>query len=100
MYLEERLYYIYILASQKKGTLYIGMTNNLARRVQEHKQGLLDGFSKRYNIKQLVYFEGTKYILNAIIREKRLKKWKREWKIKLIEEQNPEWKDLSNEIMI
>jgi len=87
-------YYVYILASKRNGTLYIGVTNNLNRRMLEHKSGLIPGFTKKYNVHRLVYFESTNDIRSAITREKRLKKWKRQWKIRLIEENNPEWEDL------
>ena len=82
------------MASKPKETLYIGVTNNLARRIYEHKNGLIDGFTKKYNIKSVVYFESYEYVFHAIQREKTLKHWKREWKIKAIEEANPQWKDL------
>jgi len=88
-------YFVYILSNKKRGTLYIGVTNNLIRRLYEHKNGLSDGFTKKYNIKILVYFEATSNILSALEREKKLKKWNRAWKINLIEKMNPEWKDLS-----
>jgi len=88
-------YYIYILTNKKHGTLYIGVTNNLNRRVYEHKNGIIEGFTKRYNLNKLVYFEQTNDINSAILREKRLKKWNRAWKIQLIESINPEWIDLS-----
>jgi len=87
-------YYVYILASKKNGVLYIGMTNDLRKRVFEHKNKLVDGFTKKYNVNKLVYFEYTQQPQDAIVREKRLKKWKRQWKIDLIEKMNPEWKDL------
>ncbi|MHB9039459.1 MAG: GIY-YIG nuclease family protein [Melioribacteraceae bacterium] len=90
-------YYVYILSSKRNGTLYIGVTNDLKRRVYEHKNGLIDGFTKKYSIKNLVYYEQTNDIHEAILREKRLKKWNRSWKIKLIEEMNPDWKDLSED---
>ncbi len=88
-------YFVYILSNKKRGTLYIGVTNNFIRRLYEHKNGLSDGFTKKYNIKILVYFEATSNILSALEREKKLKKWNRAWKINLIEKMNPEWKDLS-----
>lgn len=88
-------YYIYILTNKKHGTLYIGVTNNLIRRVYEHKNGIIEGFTKRYNLNKLVYFEQTNDIKSAILREKRLKKWNRAWKIQLIESINPKWIDLS-----
>ena len=87
-------YYVYMLASKRNGTLYIGVTNDLVRRVYEHKQGLIEGFTKKYKVDRLVFFEETNDVESAIIREKRLKKWNRQWKIELIEKQNPEWKDL------
>ncbi len=91
-------YYVYILASGRNGTLYIGVTNNLLRRIYEHKNGLIDGFTKKYNVKMLVYFESTEDIASAIAREKALKKWNRSWKISLIQSVNPEWNDLSLEL--
>jgi putative endonuclease len=87
-------YYVYILASKRNGTLYIGVTQDLLKRVDLHKKELLDGFTKKYNVNMLVHYEVYQDIKDAILREKRLKKWKREWKIKLIEEKNPNWKDL------
>ncbi len=89
-----RTYYVYIMASQRNGTLYIGVTNDLARRVFEHKEGLGRGFTKRYGIKLLVHFEVTDDIRAAIQREKNLKKWPRAWKIAPIERGNPDWRDL------
>ena len=79
-------YYVYILANKRNGTIYIGVTNNLKRRVGEHKEDLIEGFTKKYRIHNLVYFESYNDIKDALTREKRLKKWNREWKIKLIEE--------------
>ena len=87
-------YYVYILASQRNGTLYVGVTNDLLRRVYEHKNGLADGFTKKYDVHFLVHFEATESIEAAIAREKQLKNWKREWKIALIETDNPHWQDL------
>jgi len=92
-----KTYYVYLLASKKNGTLYVGVTNDLARRVREHKNGTYSGFTKRYGVKNLVWYETTHSIESALQREKRIKKWRRAWKIKLIEEMNPEWKDLSLE---
>ncbi len=92
-------YYVYILASKKNGTLYIGVTNDLVRRVYEHREGLIDGFTKKYNVKNLVYFEIIRNVTEAIKREKAMKKWLRKWKIELIEKSNPEWKDLYPEII-
>jgi putative endonuclease len=93
-------YFVYILASRKNGTLYIGVTNNLARRIYEHKNDLTEGFTKKYGVHELVYFEMTTDIISAIAREKALKKWNRAWKIRLIEKDNPQWKDLYADISI
>lgn len=87
-------YSVYILASQFNGTIYIGVTNNLIRRVYEHKHGLVKGFTKEHNIHCLVYFEMTDSIEAAILREKQLKNWHRDWKKNLIERENPFWEDL------
>ena len=92
-------YWVYILASKRNGTLYIGVTNNLSRRVWLHKQGLVEGFTKKYGVHHLVYSECFADIRQAIDTEKRLKKWNRAWKIQLIESVNPEWKDLSETLM-
>ena len=89
-----RSYNVYILASRLGGTLYIGVTNDLIRRVAEHKLKLTEGFTKKYDIFKLVYFEQFDDVENAIKREKRLKKWNRAWKIRLVEELNPNWDDL------
>ena len=91
-------YYVYIMASKRNGTLYIGVTNNLIRRVYEHKNNLIKGFTSKYGVHRLVYFESTSEVESAILREKQLKKWKREWKLELIEKINPEWKDLYEEL--
>ncbi len=87
-------YFVYILASKRNGTLYIGVTDDLIERVYEHKNNLIDGFTKKYNVYQLVYYETTNDIHSAISREKQLKKWDRKWKLELIEKENPKWKDL------
>jgi putative endonuclease len=92
--MEARSYYVYILASRIGGTLYIGVTNDLIRRVAEHKLKIAQGFTKRYDVARLVYFEVFDQIEQAIQREKRLKKWPRAWKISLIEKDNPNWNDL------
>jgi putative endonuclease len=89
-----RSFYVYILASRIGGTLYIGVTNDLIRRVGEHRLKLVDGFTKKYAVARLVYFEQFDDIENAIKREKRLKKWNRAWKIRLFEKLNPNWDDL------
>ncbi len=91
-------FYVYILASKKNGTLYIGVTSDLFRRVQEHNTKIVKGFTEKYNINMLVYYEETNSVEAAIAREKQLKQWHRQWKINLIERLNPDWKDLSEEI--
>jgi putative endonuclease len=95
MYKTIHQYYVYILSNKKHGTLYIGLTNNLERRMFEHKHKLIDGFTKKYGLDKLMYFETFQYINDAIKREKNMKKWKRQWKIELIEEDNKFWKDLA-----
>ena len=87
-------YYVYILASKKNGTLYIGVTSSLIQRVWQHKNKIVKGFTNKYNVQQLVYYEVHEDPQEAILREKRLKKWKRAWKIELIETMNPKWTDL------
>jgi len=91
-------YYVYILATKRNGTLYIGVTNNLLKRVKEHKDKIVKGFTQKYNIHMLVYYEQTDNILSAIKREKDLKLWKREWKMRIIEGMNQDWKDLYYEL--
>ncbi len=90
--------YVYILASKKNGTLYTGVTSNLFKRVAEHKRQLAEGFTKKYAVHILVYYEVFDDITNAIVREKRIKKWKRIWKLELIEGINPNWRDLYDDI--
>jgi putative endonuclease len=92
-------YYVYIMASGKNGTLYIGMTNNLVRRVAEHRSDTIPRFTQKYGVHHLVYYEQTDDVLPAIAREKQLKKWNRQWKIRLIEQDNPQWRDLYDEII-
>ena len=92
-------YYVYILASRRNGTLYTGITNNPARRVYEHKQGLIPGFTSKYDVKTLVYVEAHDTALAAIQREKNIKHWSRAWKVALIERDNPQWRDLYDGIM-
>ena len=94
----DKKYFVYILASKKNGTLYIGMTITLRNRVVQHKEGLIPGFTQKYKIDMLVYFEEYQDVRDAITREKQMKRWKREWKIELIESVNPEWKDLFYEL--
>jgi putative endonuclease len=86
--------YVYILASQRNGTLYTGVTTDLVKRVGEHKEKIQEGFTKRYNVANLVHYEVHGNIVAAISREKNIKAWKRAWKIRVIEEENPQWKDL------
>ncbi|HWD28820.1 MAG TPA: GIY-YIG nuclease family protein [Rhizomicrobium sp.] len=90
----EHRYFVYIMASARNGTLYVGVTNDMARRCYEHREGLVPGFTKKYGIKTLVWFEEHGDIREAILREKRIKKWERAWKLRLIESVNPEWNDL------
>ena len=87
-------YWVYLMASQKNGTLYAGVTNNLVRRVFEHKSDFVEGFTRQYGVHTLVWFESTESIEAAIQREKQLKNWKRAWKVALIEKDNPNWDDL------
>ena len=87
-------YYVYILASGQRGTLYIGVTNDLIRRVYEHRNDLIGGFTAEYGVHRLVYFEIHDDVREAIVREKQLKRWRRAWKIELIERQNEDWHDL------
>lgn len=95
----EKKGFVYILASKPQGILYIGVTSSLVKRAWEHKQGVIEGFTKKYNVKRLVYFETSGSIESAIVREKQLKKWNRAWKIRLIEEGNPEWDDLYTDLL-
>ena len=91
-------FFVYILASKRNGTLYVGVTNNLARRLSEHKAKLAPGFTRQYEVDQLVYFVAFDSILEARAREHSLKNWRRAWKIALIEKLNPNWRDLTNEL--
>lgn len=86
--------YVYILTSKQNGTLYVGVTSDLVKRVYEHKANAVPGCTKKYDVKNLVYYESTSSIMSAIEREKQLKKWRRDWKIELIEKFNPNWGDL------
>ena len=96
--MSKRTYYVYIMTNKKYGTLYIGMTNNLIRRVEEHKQGLIKGFTQTHKLNKLVYFDYSNDVYLAIQRERNMKEWKRQWKIDLIEEENPLWEDLSKQL--
>ena len=92
-------YFVYILASKRNGTLYIGVTSDLIRRVYEHRNKLIQGFTSKYHVGMLVHFEAFNDIESAICREKQLKKWERKWKLDLIEEGNPGWKDLYGNLL-
>ncbi len=89
---------VYIIVSKRNGTLYIGVTSDLVARIHQHREGQVEGFSKRYGVHRLVWFEQHATMEHAIKREKRLKKWNRAWKLRLIEESNPQWRDLAEEI--
>jgi putative endonuclease len=91
-------YWVYILSNVPRGTLYVGVTNDLVRRVHEHRESLISGFSKRYRLNMLVYFERHDAPELAIQREKNIKHWSRQWKLELVETANPEWRDLFNDI--
>lgn len=91
-------FYVYMMASKKNGTIYKGITSNLQKRIWEHREGVTKGFTKQYGVKKLVWYEHCETWDNAVAWEKRLRRYKRQWKINLIEEQNPEWHDLWNEI--
>lgn len=89
---------VYLLASRRNGTLYVGVTSDLAGRIHRHRHGLLPGFTRRYGVKLLVWFEGHATMESAIVREKRIKKWNRAWKLALIEQANPRWHDLAEDL--
>jgi putative endonuclease len=91
-------FYVYILASRRNGTLYVGVTNNLSRRIAEHQQKLVPGFTRQYEVDRLVHTEEFSSIIEARAREHALKRWRRAWKVTLIEKDNPEWKDLSDQL--
>ncbi|EKD58460.1 MAG: hypothetical protein ACD_56C00119G0007 [uncultured bacterium] len=93
----EKFYYVYVLASHRNGTLYIGVTDNLIKRSWEHKNETVESFTKKYKVSRLVYYESTNDINSALLREKQLKKWNRKWKLELIEKENPDWIDLAAE---
>jgi putative endonuclease len=95
-----KTYYVYILASKRNGTLYIGVTNNLERRLYEHKNNLVEGFTNKYSVHHLIYYESANDINAALQREKQLKRWTRKWKIELIEKVNPDWCDLSDDFVL
>ena len=91
--------YVYILTNKPRGTLYIGVTSNLIKRIYQHKEKLVSGFTQKYELDQLVYFEVVESIESAIVREKQMKAWKRDWKIQLVEENNNEWVDLYKSLL-
>ena len=95
----EKIFAVYIMASGRNGTLYTGVSSNLIKRVWQHREGVVDGFTKEYGVKTLVWYELTENPEAAIAREKQIKAWKRGWKLKLIEEKNPEWRDLYQDII-
>jgi len=95
----KKTFYVYILASKRNGTLYTGVTSDLIKRAWEHKNNMAEGFTRKYNVKRLVYYETHGSAESAITREKRIKKWRRAWKLRQIEEMNPEWKDLYEHII-
>lgn len=92
--MQKKRFFVYLMASKPNGTLYKGMTSDLAARVWQHRQGAIEGFTKKYNVKTLVWYEECTDAQQAVMLEKRLRKYPRKWKINLIEERNPEWKDL------
>jgi putative endonuclease len=91
-------YFIYILTNKPRGTLYVGVTNDLVRRIHEHREGVVPGFSKRYGLKQLIHFERFDAPTSAIQREKNIKHWSRAWKLQLVESSNPKWRDLYTDL--
>ena len=94
--MQEKQYYVYLLASKRYGTLYTGVTSDLVQRMYQHKEGLTQGLTKQYDVHPLVYYEIHSDVHEAITREKRIKKWNRQWKINLIEQDNPQWLNLAN----
>ena len=95
----DKAFYVYMLASARYGTVYLGVTSNLVKRVWEHREVMVEGFTKKHDVKQLVWFEAHDDAISAITREKQLKKWNREWKIRLIQRENPYWRDLYKDIV-
>ena len=96
----DKQFYVYMLASKRNGTLYIGVSSNIVQRIWQHKNKMVEGFTKRYNVDRLVYYETHSNAESAITREKQMKKWRRDWKIRLIERENPDWKDLYDDIRL
>jgi putative endonuclease len=97
--MRDRIYFVYVLASKRNGTLYVGVTSDLTKRVQEHREGLVPGFTLKHGIKRLVYWELHHDINEAILREKRIKRWQRAWKLAMIETANPQWRDLWQDLI-
>ena len=95
-----KMFYVYILCNKRNGTLYTGVTSNIVKRVYEHKHNLVEGFTKKYNVHRLVWYEQLESVNSAISREKQLKRWKRAWKLELIEKYNPKWNDLYESICV
>ena len=91
--------YVYITASERNGTLYIGVTSDLIKRIWQHRNKVIEGFTEKYNVAMLVYYESCDDMNSAILREKQMKKWNRAWKLRIIEEMNPNWEDLYNQII-
>ncbi len=96
----DKQFYVYILANKRNGTLYIGVTSDLVQRIWQHKNKMVQGFTNKYNVDRLVYYETHYNAESAITREKQMKKWRRAWKIRLIEEKNPDWNDLYDDIRL
>jgi putative endonuclease len=94
----DRAFYVYILTNRRNGTLYVGVTSDLIRRVYQHRMGEVPGFTSKHGLKRLVYYEQCGYGVAAVEHEKRVKRWRRAWKLRLIEEQNPQWRDLWDDI--
>ncbi len=97
--MNNKTYYVYIMASKRNGTLYVGVTNDLIRRVYEHKTNVVEGFTEKYRVHKLVYWEQLDSVESAIQREKQLKRWNRQWKIALIEKQNSNWQDMYEQLL-
>ncbi len=95
--MSQKTYYTYILANKRNGTLYVGITSDLEKRIVQHKTKMFEGFTEKYDVNRLVYFETTDDVGYAIAREKKIKRWNRKWKLELIEKMNPEWEDLAKD---
>ena len=97
--MNNKTYYVYIMASKRNGTLYVGVTNDLIRRVYEHKTNVVEGFTEKYRVHKLVYWEQSDSVESALQREKQLKRWNRQWKIALIEKENSDWEDMYEQLL-